>query len=405
MILFDKSAIEMLNSNEAAVFDCLFSSVLCPIYLIEVLSDLKKKKTSGRTPEKVVSDIALKTPQLRAYPNVLHTSLCLNELLGRPVTMDGRPNIEGARPIKRGSKVGYVYDELSELEAFNRWQEGRFDSAEREFVSTWRKQLETADLAATALSVKSVLKITDTPRNEAEAYQFALEVLNKAPRFELLKLFYGGLALPSEYWRSVEKSWKKDGHRPLLEYAPYTAHCCLVDLFFYIATDKGLISPNRPSNRTDIAYLYYLPFTQCFLSNDKLHHRVVPLFLAKNQRHLVASDLKCDLAKLEQSLWERSDEEKQGGLFKLAKVVRDSVSALKSEIWEYMPSAEIEDDVYDRPSASFLLGTFENIEQSPTAPWFSKAQSKSPDYVTIRRSVHVQRGRWQMFPPNVRKRD
>ena len=69
--LFDKSAIEMLNVNEAALFDCLFMSVISPIFYAEVLADLSlpDDATGGRSQLKVVADLANKTPLLHAYPS------------------------------------------------------------------------------------------------------------------------------------------------------------------------------------------------------------------------------------------------------------------------------------------------------------------------------------------------
>lgn len=42
--LFDKSFIEMLNADEAPIFDALFNSNICPIYYVEVLVDLALEK-------------------------------------------------------------------------------------------------------------------------------------------------------------------------------------------------------------------------------------------------------------------------------------------------------------------------------------------------------------------------
>jgi hypothetical protein len=43
--LFDKSFIQMLNVDEAILFDALFGGVICPIFYVEVLADLKLKAT------------------------------------------------------------------------------------------------------------------------------------------------------------------------------------------------------------------------------------------------------------------------------------------------------------------------------------------------------------------------
>lgn len=49
IVLFDKSFIEMLNLDQAALFDFMFLSNICPIYLTEVLADLEKEKPGERT--------------------------------------------------------------------------------------------------------------------------------------------------------------------------------------------------------------------------------------------------------------------------------------------------------------------------------------------------------------------
>src|ERR1700688_4879376 len=75
IVLFDKSFIEMMNVDEAALFDFLFPSNICPIFLTEVLADLEREKPGERTREKIVVDLARKTPCAHSYPNLLHAWL------------------------------------------------------------------------------------------------------------------------------------------------------------------------------------------------------------------------------------------------------------------------------------------------------------------------------------------
>jgi hypothetical protein len=72
-----------------------------------------------------------------------------------------------------------------------------------------------------------------------------------------------------------------------------------LDTFFHVAVTKKLISPNRSSNRIDIAYLYYLPFAKAFVSNDKLHKRVAPHLLREDQLFIDAEMFKQDLRALD----------------------------------------------------------------------------------------------------------
>lgn len=78
--------------------------------------------------------------------------------------------------------------------------------------------------------------------------------------------------------------WRANGSPPIVDFSPYTAHLLLVDLFFCIGLGADLIGRERPTNKIDIAYLYYLPFCMAFTSRDKLHERTAPLFLGREKR-------------------------------------------------------------------------------------------------------------------------
>ena len=79
---FGKSFIEMLSLDEATMFDSLYSSVICPIFYAEVLADLSKEPPGQRTVEKIVADVARKTPILHSTPNVMHSTLCTKSCSG-----------------------------------------------------------------------------------------------------------------------------------------------------------------------------------------------------------------------------------------------------------------------------------------------------------------------------------
>jgi hypothetical protein len=93
----------MLNADEAALFDALFSAVICPLFYTEVLADLEKETPPERSPEKAVQDLARKTPSMHSTPNVLHSSLCLSELSGHPIQLRRVPARPGA--LQCGSRA------------------------------------------------------------------------------------------------------------------------------------------------------------------------------------------------------------------------------------------------------------------------------------------------------------
>jgi hypothetical protein len=60
----------------------------------------------------------------------------------------------------------------------------------------------------------------------------------------------------------------------------------------------GLISDKDSNSFIDAMYLYYLPFCEVFISGDKLHRTLTPLFLRPDQRFVWGPDIKIDAAKL-----------------------------------------------------------------------------------------------------------
>ena len=84
--IFDKSALQALNVDEAVWFDAFFFANVVPVFLVETLADLEKEVARGKTPEDVVGRLAEKTPT-SASPNVHHRYLILAELVGHEVEM------------------------------------------------------------------------------------------------------------------------------------------------------------------------------------------------------------------------------------------------------------------------------------------------------------------------------
>ena len=410
--LFDKSFLQMLNVDEAALFDALFNSNICPIYYVEVLADLALEVSGDRTCEKVVADIARKTPVLRSAPNVLHASLCLQELGGRKIDLGHHvPAIAGGKPTRHQGGVALVYEESPEAAAFSRWQDGRFHEVERDFASGWREQLRQTDHAAGAELVKRVLCIRESPKTLEDAVNLARVVVDGAgQRLRTLRAAFALLGLPDQVWPTICKRWKSHGGPPLPVYAPYTAHCLTTDVFFHLAIDKKLISPDRVSNRTDIAYLYYLPFAMIFVSNDKLHRRTVPLFLDKTQLFVGGEELKQDLRDLDAHYSGLPESEQQQGLFNLASRPPDDERFLTTRIWRHFgfdtrPAKPYRHDD-NKEANDRLLALFEEMIASakrPSGPQrFTQAELDDPPQLAIERKVPVRRGKWRMFPPDIK---
>jgi hypothetical protein len=408
--LFDKSFLEMLNVDEASVFDALYSTVICPIFYTEVLADLSKEPRDERTAERLVVDVAKKTPIMHSTPNVLHSTICLGELLGHEVDMREVPVLAGGRPVRNSDGgVGIIYDQAPEAKTFDRWQSGRFHEIERDFASKWRAQLAASDHGASAKLAKQILAIHSSPKDLAECLAIAKEVVHgEGQRFSTLKTAYVLLGLPKNRFPEIQQRWIEMGRPRLTEFAPYTAHCLLVDIFFYVAVDKKLIDPGRPSNRIDIAYLYYLPFAMIFVSNDKLHRRAAPLFMNDRQIFVFGDELKRDLMALEAYYAARPEHEREEGLFRLAAYPPNDCAYLTTHLYRRFefPTVRTPEDVVPEHSIpksakNKLMKMIEEMQDSArrrVGGQFSDDELQDASHVVIKRKIPQQRGKWRLMP-------
>jgi len=56
----------MLSIDKASLFDALFSVVICPVFMTEALADLSKTPPGARSVEKIVGDLAMKSPSMHS---------------------------------------------------------------------------------------------------------------------------------------------------------------------------------------------------------------------------------------------------------------------------------------------------------------------------------------------------
>ena len=82
-------------------------------------------------------------------------------------------------------------------------------------------------------------------------------------------------------------------------FAPYSFFCLRIKLLFNICLLNNIIN-TRPTNLLDLEYLYYLPFCQVFVSDDKFHRQLAPHLLTEDQRFVTGQELKKDLNRLKE---------------------------------------------------------------------------------------------------------
>ena len=406
LTLFDKSFLQSLSLDEAVWFDGFFSPVTCPIFFVETLADLAKS-TTKRSPDTEVRIIADKTPSLHSYPVAFHARLATGNLLGHAIPMDSRVPISNSfKYVSGGGTSGAVFDESEELKAFSRWQDGKFHEVERLFASLWRNLLNDADLSAVPRALQSLGINGKSCKSLTEAEALAQSVTNTT-RFPSLPLSMAVklMNLPRYQHGPLMQAWKDAGQPSLSTFAPYAAYALTVEIYFHIALAAGLESSKRPSNRIDMAYLFYLPFCMMFVSSDKFHRRMAKPLLREDQKFIWGPDLKNDLKKINDHYSSLPETEREKGVMKLATCPPSDGDFLTTDLWNlWMPDATYASATHappdtgkDHSSPSFdRFKAFIDGETLPAS--VPLPASEDINTMALPRSIPIRKGSWYLLP-------
>ena len=409
--LFDKSFLQSLSLNEAVWFDNFFLSIVCPLFYVETLADLSKAVREGRTQEQEVGLIANKFPEMHGTPSAYHAEMCIGNLMGQPIPMEGRIVVPEARVVRHGDRTGVLIDAGKELQAFHRWQKREFLEVERLFASEWRQQISGLDLETLTRRLVNLGIGTKRCKDLQEARLVSEEVVrNPENGIQKLQLLSLALDIPYPLRAQIIHRWLVSGRPPLDEYAPYAAYMLTVEVFFYLGLEGSLISPDRASNRVDICYLFYLPFSMVFTSNDNLHRRCATLFLREDQEFVWGNDLKVALAHLDEHYKSLPNPTKDRGIYSFAASPPEDGLSLVTQLWDrhLLPvwrkhSKEL------RPKTDLGPNFIDEIKQLTEAPTLPADQlnfdSDSADTMIVERKVHKKRGDWYQLPKDLEIKD
>ena len=403
--LFDKSFLQSLSVDESVWFDNFFYAVVCPMFYVETLADLSKS-TRKRSPLQEVGVIADKFPEMSGTPTAYHQGLAIANLMGDQVPMTGQIPLSGGRIVKSGDRKGVVFDQLPEAGAFLRWQKREFLEVECLFARVWRAALKSLDLDAVGDGFRSLgidgknCKSLDEAKAIADAF-----VHGSDKQFERMKLAAAFLNVPEHLHRPLLERWSSVNYPPLARYAPYAAYVLTVEIFFQGSLAANLISSQRLSNRSDILYLYYLPFCMVFISSDLLHRRCAPLFLRKNQDFGWGENLKRDLADLNQHYQQLPSEEKEAGLSTFARYPVPDTNSLLNHLWDrHIPNwREKAAEPYIKPPPNPELNQelTKFVKSPPLSPRDIDFDPTDSNMMSIERRVSKKKGSWWQLPKDL----
>ena len=403
--LFDKSFLQSLSVDEALWFDHFFLANVCPLFYGETLADLDKSVRKGRTPEQEVAIIANKFPEMHGLPCAHHLTLCSVELLGFRVPMTGQvPLADGRRVESEGGRAA-VFEPSPEADAFARWQRGEFLDIERHYARRWRR--ETAILSETEASVLiKALGVSETYRQLEQAMAAATAAVNRGKHpMEWVSLVLNSLGVSEELQQQSQERWHSSGEPTLEAFTPYTAYVLEVEVFFNIALASKLISSGRASNALDIAYLYYLPFCDMFVSSDRLHRNCAPLFLRPDQTFVWGPSLKANLREINDHFLKLPESVREGGVNSFAERPPKVGNEVVSDLWRQLLPNLAKADSCPNKDTQRTPRTPEEIVRLAKSPTMLTSESDwtsgELDQMVIKRNVKARRGSWDQVPPNL----
>ena len=318
-LILDKSAFEKLSRDEHAQRLFRYRENITPVLLREILTDLTKSDPGlGTSPEKGVQILARKFLGSGGVVNADCRKLCAAALTGAgSFEADGRPVIDDYKTFQEADgSYAITIDLMDGNRDILRWAQAEFAEREHRAAAGFRKTAATYSVEALRGRLRQHHVLIPRPKNIADIVVIADDLLSRAALQQaFLDWVMEQSAFPQSMRDAVWHRWESEGRPMLGEFAPHAHHCTRTLLLLLIGMTHNVLSA-RPTNRIDIEYLFYSPFCEVFVSDDRLHRQLAPLVLSQKQTFVTASDFKTEMKnladerkarRLEQSAEDRSD--------------------------------------------------------------------------------------------------
>lgn len=296
-LLLDKSAFQALSAPEMHKSSHYFIWNRVDILYLEILGDFTKKtKTSSSRNE--ASILADKVTVVNSMQNDCYRTLAVVDLLGAVVEMDGKIVLNPKNRTRIDGQNALMIDETSFCEMLHRWQKGDFVEAERLFADSWGKIADSlkADGYLQCLTSNHIIIPKSTSVDEL-GFEIDKLLRNTNMQHVFLNMFLSYLDVDRKT-KYIIRNLLKRSRYSLQKVAPYAFYCLKVFALFLGANKFDLIS-KQATDRIDLEYLFYLPFCHVFSSDDRLHKKLSPALMRKDQVFLSGKDLKKGIQEIE----------------------------------------------------------------------------------------------------------
>jgi hypothetical protein len=290
-VLLDKSALQSLSASEIDALARHYTIAVPLILVLEILADLTKGDAA----------VVTLSNKLRSSSVTIlswHKDLTISELIGGEIPLDGRAVINGISLITQEGETFDFSDEEPESKALRNWRQGNFSEAEKEMANRWKEQTSNIDLGAYKNNFNG-----QKFKTLQEAQDAIIALLNQnhsklSSQKDMIETYLTEIAANSTLRHKVMQRWRRNPSR-FIDFARYSYYCFCLNQLFKLGLTNGHISTSRHSkSRIDLEYLYYVPFSKVFCSNDKFHKDLAPHLVTKQFTFITGFDLKKDLKRI-----------------------------------------------------------------------------------------------------------
>lgn len=277
-VIFDKSAIQMLATDEIEELTHHFNFICVPTLMREIIADLHKRPgRSSRIPERVVRALAGRIGRMHPMTPPNFRRMAISNLFGSPVPVDGRVPIDTTSPQATATDRIVSYDATLEQRIWQRWAGGNFSKDDLEVGQAWRRGLEVVNLKALGKDWQGFL---ESRIGRAENVEDAVARVDRLMRqslvtvqSDLLAVLIVFLRAPAEAGGRFALQFALGGPATISDVAPYASAVLRLYLVFLAAVRYEFVRL-QASNYVDLQYLFYQPFCMGFASNDALHRQL-----------------------------------------------------------------------------------------------------------------------------------
>jgi hypothetical protein len=358
LLIFDKSFLQMLSSDEVSELSLYFKFVGTPLLIREIISDLKKHPKDRRLPEQVVSALASKMWKAHGLQPAGFRKLCIASLCCVfDVPMFGQVPVDPDAPsvFVTDSGKGVIYDSAFEQEMWQRWEYGDFTADDTQSAAAWRAGVQSINLHAVGKQWKEFTQEHfGVARNLPELIALVnamLDNFDKKVQFKLLVMLIAFLdvSTPAAQWAVMLFDAGLMGR--VKDLCPYAASVLRLYLTFIGGLGRGFVGP-RPSHYIDLQYLFYVPFCMVFVSSDKFHREMWPATAGENT-FVWGPDLKDELQqRIEMQSTMTEQEKEQQRLPSFPKELQDSPIHRVWQKYIVLPMGDFQPTRPDRMSRS-----------------------------------------------------